>query len=375
MPQDIPDWTQQHQAQLIGRSPANTPLGDTSPSTQSADSAVESITTTPGIVSSGGVLCSFKAAAGQTPALVGNVGAILVGSTTSVSPLFGQATVAGHLLACWVRGEGSAPTTAAAGWVQQKIVITSAGIAAIWARPNCGNAEAAPVFTCSGGADPMVAQLIEVSGIATASPLDQSANASQSTPTSIKVQMAAVDSTSLDLVMLLTAWLLATPAAASFSQAMNNNMTAVHAGDTGIGSRLAHSSHSFGFVPAGSTAQPLGVAEWDFDATGTSAPAAGTAPSVVLAAVAGKTYHCGAYDGAVVLGVATALTGQVTEVLDGVTVMAQHAIGIPAAIGNAWHVERQGLGYKGTVGASMTSKVTAVGASNLGTCGIGAYLR
>lgn len=106
-------------------------------------------------------------------ALVGNVGAIATGTTT-VTPAYGQATTAGHLLVARICFVGNATVaTTATGWVQAIKVANSTAInSAIWYKPNSGASETAPTFTVASGTY-LAADLSEWSGIATSSPLDQ----------------------------------------------------------------------------------------------------------------------------------------------------------------------------------------------------------
>ena len=222
-----------------------------------ADSGSCVITTTPSLIANpSGVLASFKAAAGLTIARVGALGAFATGAATTVSPAFGQATTAGNLLVAWVASDTAAPTTAAAGWVQAVVYSFAGGdFTAIWYKPNCGAAEAAPTFTDASGVNPMKAQLGEFSGAATASPLDQTASANNPGPT-VSVTAGAADAANGDLVLLATDWPLSLAGTATFAESFNNGATAVHAGDDGASSLTFHRSFAYGIVTNNQTAGP-----------------------------------------------------------------------------------------------------------------------
>jgi hypothetical protein len=131
-------------------------------------------------------------------ALVGNVGAIATGTTT-VTPAFGQATTAGHLLVARVVFVGNATVaTVASGWVQAlKVANGTAVNTAIWYKPNSGASETAPTFTVASGTY-LAADLSEWSGVATTSPLDQTGSGTGS-GTNPFVQNNTADATSGDV--------------------------------------------------------------------------------------------------------------------------------------------------------------------------------
>jgi hypothetical protein len=214
-----------------------------------ADSGTDDITTGGSILASSGVLgvlTSFKPAAGSTIARVGAIGAFTIGTNTAVTPAYGQATVAGHLLVAVVTSDGTGTTTTAAGWAQAQ-VISSIGQVAIWYKKNCGAGEAAPTFTSTTGSTPMHAQLTEFSGAHLTAPLDQiSPPNTQSDP--VIVRNGGIDVGFGDLVVMDVRWRLAGAATATFLDTFNNGAAAVHMGDSGGSSLSRHSSFSYGIT-------------------------------------------------------------------------------------------------------------------------------
>jgi hypothetical protein len=373
MPNDVADWTRVNQEQIVGRAPLFTPLGDVTSPSLAPDSVVETFFGG-NLVDHAGVVASFKAAAGQVIARVGALGAFLVGPNTTITPAFGQATVAGHCLAAWVTAGQSAISSTSPGWVE----IFNAGInnnASVWIKPNCGNGEAAPTFTAAGATRPMMAQLGEFSGVATVSPQENS-GAVQSPPIGypMAIKAAAADVVTGDLLLCATVWRTSAAGTASFSDAYGNQATPVLAGNSGASSLIAHSNFTYAIIPALVGAQPLGVRSWDYDITGTSAPAAGAQATVTLAASPGKTYRAAFLDAALVnTGVAA---GRVTTaLLDGAAVIFTGGLGAQAATGAMGLYAASGLGYKGTVGNSMTWRQSAGVANYVESVNIGAYLQ
>lgn len=114
----------------------------------------------------------------MSAALVGAAGAIATTATTSVTPAFGQATTSGHLLVARVAAVGTALgqiSTTSSGWTLAVSGPTGSTMqSAIFYKVNSAAGETAPTFTCTG-ATAMFADLEEVSGSATSSPVDQSA--------------------------------------------------------------------------------------------------------------------------------------------------------------------------------------------------------
>lgn len=373
MPNDVQDWTALQQVNLISQSKQLE--GDLGSLALNADSGTATISPNgPTVNGGGGVLASFKAAAGAVIALVGNLGAVSVGSVTSIQPAFGQATVATHLLLAWVTGPFQS-SSVSVGW--SKVLDfqgAAGGWSALWAKPNCGSGETAPTFTFSAfsAANPVTAQLAEFSGVATASPTEQTGSASTTTG-GLTVSAGAADAALGDLIAMASRFGIAGFSTATFSQSMNN-ATVVHAGDSGTTVATSFGSHDFGIVSTAGNVIPLGVQPWPVDSSGLSAPVAGSAPSVVLAATPGKAYTATEWDASLVATAATA-DRQYVELLDGAVIIWQHILGVDAVIDRANQVTVQGRARKGTVGNSMTLKLAAIGASSIGTCDLGAYLR
>jgi hypothetical protein len=203
---------------------------------------------TPSTASSG-VLASFKPA--TTIALVGAVGAFTTGGASTVSPPFGQATVAAHLLVAWVTATNSPAsiTTGAAGWVKAVGQISSSTESTIWYKPNCGAGETAPTFTCTGGSSVMYAQLAEFSGALTASPLDKTGSTNSPPGVFMTITTSAADSVGGDLMVSSVRWWMPT-ASTAVMRTTYNNSAAVNIGNSGAASVSRHSNFSYGIIGA-----------------------------------------------------------------------------------------------------------------------------
>lgn len=367
---------------------ATNPLGDTTAASLAADQGVESIVATGGLQVVDAALASLKPAAGQTVAQVGALGAPIVGGNTSVSPTFGQATVAGHCLVCWVTsvdGGGGGPTTAAAGWAKIKdVATTGASHAAIWARLNCGAGEAPPVFTCGASTRPMTAQLGEFSGVATAAATDQTGGASAGpagvSTFTITVTNALADAAPGDLVLMCVTWEYSggLSQTATFADSFNNGMVTVHAGDTGTNSQRITSSFSYAIVPSFTAPFPFGTVPWDWDATGENGPAAGSQAKVILAAVAGRAYRVHTIAASQLTTGAVAPQSAIQVIDGGATVVWPRYLGsmsATAAIGVSAGFELTGMALKITAGNTLTIQHSAAQASVEQAVAIGAYLR
>jgi len=353
---------------------AGTALGDTSLPALAADSVTETIIFGPGQAGGDGILASFKAAAGAKIAQVGSLGAALIGSSTAVSPLFGQPTTAGNLLTAWLSAAPSPaaePTTVAAGWVKVKSVSALGSWLQIWAKPNCGNAEAAPTFTQSGGALPMFAQLAEWSGAATVTPADQTGSGSTASAVLV-MTAAAVDVAFGDLVLTVTRWQInQSGGSPSYADTINNGGTVTSAGTPHSG--IQASNFSFSIVPVIAAALPVGVAPWDWDAQGTNNPATGSIPSVTLAASPGKKYRV-TFLSCSIFQTGASANGGMATVKDGSNVIFSRALAVLAAVGNFCGFDIPGLAQPCTVGNSVTFAGVSTTTGN-GAVTIGAYLR
>lgn len=373
MPNDIPDWTGQNLVQLV--SAGGQFIGDLGGATLNKDSATETITTPAAVGASGMALASFKAAVGLVPALVGVAGPILAGSNTHVAPLFNQATTAGNFLVACCIGQPGAPVVTGAGWALV-IKADQPGICvAIYSKPNCGAAEAPPVFDVAGGTTIMIAQLAEFSGVLAAAPTDQVIGVVGNAVTTITATNPAKDVAFGDLVILATRWSLGNPAAATFSDVLNNGAAVVLLGTLAAPSGPTRVvNYGFAVIPAVAAALPLGVRAWDYDASGVSAPAAGTAASVILAAGTGKAYRV-AMLAASVEATTAAIAGSYVQVLDGAAVLFQYILFTQALIGQIAQLGPAPVAYKGSAGNSLTFKFTAAQVGALETVSVGAYLQ
>lgn len=229
-------------------------LSATLPVTATPDRDTETITTSGTVQIGLGVLASFKAASAISR--VGALGAFTTGTAGSVSPTYGQATTAGHLLVAWVDASTGGITTGAAGWVQAAAQAFT-GMVAIWYKPNCGAGEAAPTFTCAGGgAGAMHAQLAEFQGPATVSPVDKTAGALGSA-SGISLSANAAD-VGLDLVVTGAHWDLVSNATATFSTTYTT-APVVAAGNSGAASTTGHANFSYGVIAS----VPLTLNGWN----------------------------------------------------------------------------------------------------------------
>lgn len=110
-----------------------------------------------------------------------------------------------------------------------------------------------------------------------------------------------------------------------------------------------------------------------YDVTGFSAPASGSQATVTLAATAGKFYRATYLAAAVQAGAATAFAVDF-ELLDGVTILMQDQLGVPATVGSLARYNQSGLAYKGSVNTSMTLKFGNANANDTQRVDIAAYL-
>lgn len=374
MPNDVPDWTAQTKANLVGGI-SNLNLGDVGAPSLQADSVTESFSGAGGLAGNGSiVLASFKAAAASTIAKVGALGALLVGTASSVSPLFGQAPTAGNLLVAWVTAGSGDPTTNAAGWVKGVSLGSDGQFSAIWYKPNAAGGDAAPVFTVGAGSNLMSAQLGEFSGAATVSPLDQSGSSAYTT-NPIAVVGGAIDVAFGDLVLTASRVEEQQSGTAVFTNTINNGGTPVQAGSAQVGSGGNRGCNfTYTIIPAATVAQPLGVAAWAYDSVGNSRPATGSIAQVILAATPGKTYTLAELDVALVQ-VSGALTVPGQRVIDGGIGKWNRWMGVTATAGDKDHVYLSGLGLKGTAGNSMTIDFDGNNAGVAQAVNVGAYLR
>jgi len=377
VPNDIPDWTGQNRVNIRG-DVSGVPLGDTGAAVQSKDSQTNQITTTAPVGQAAQCLASFKAAAGLSPAAVGVPGAVAAGSTTSVTPAFGQATVAGHLLVALVSSPafaGSIINSVSAGWVKAVDLSTTGG-SAIWYKPNCGNSEAAPTFTCgAGGGTPMFAQLLEFSGVATASPVDKTSTANPIGPSSSTATNASVDGTSGDLMASVTTWLLNSAATATFTDTYNNGAAAVQTGNTGATSRAQQTAFSYALIPAPTAILPFGVAPWPYDVMSVSAPATGTQATITLAANATKRYIAAALSGSVTSTTAVVSGAREFKLVDGSTAIFQRTLSTPAVAGQIAFCDLPGVAYAGSINSAMVLSLDTGVANISERVSLAAYLR
>ena len=123
---------------------------------------------------------------------------------TTLTPAFGQATTAGHLLLAWVYSNGSSTSFSTAcsdpSWTLAGHAGAQYGWESLWYKPDCGTAEAAPSFTDPGNSVPL-SQLLEFSGVRA---LDQAA-AGTGTPDATYTAPGP-DTGSGDLIFAFCAW-------------------------------------------------------------------------------------------------------------------------------------------------------------------------
>jgi hypothetical protein len=219
----------------------------------------------------------------------------------------------------------------------------------------------------------MHAQLGEFSGVATVAPLDQTAVINSGLLTATVTNPAA-DVASGDLVVMCTRWTLASAASATFTDILNNNMAAIHMGDTGTTSQVRQSSFSYGIVPAIAAALPLGTAPWPYDSAGSAAPATGSTATVTLAANPTKAYTVAAYSGEMAQTGATADAGEAFSLIMGSAIQ-QHRLSVAAGVGNFAQKDRTGLAFKGALNQAVTVNFGGALATILESVTVAAYLR
>jgi hypothetical protein len=140
--------------------------------------------------------------------------------------------------------------TASAGWtkVGQANSPDANQQAQLWSRVAAG-ADATPTFTATAGARPMHAQVAEFH-LATATVDQQTTNTGGAVNT-LTLTNPGVDTVAGDLVMMAGGWSLNSAATAAFSNTFNNNVAAVHLGDSGAASVTNHSTFDYGILPTG----------------------------------------------------------------------------------------------------------------------------
>lgn len=110
-----------------------------------------------------------------------------------------------------------------------------------------------------------------------------------------------------------------------------------------------------------------------YSVTGVSAPAIGTAASVVLAAVPGKAYTL-AYAKASLTPTTAAVQRIGYVFLDGASTVGTDIMAVPATIDSQQTRQESQLGIPGSVGNSLTVQQTGMAAGGQGTVSVGAYL-
>lgn len=374
MPNDVPDFTALSSVQI--QSQNGQIIGDVAQGPFLADSIVQVITPAAGSVVDGSIACvSLHPAAGQTINIFVSPPAPVVGTAASVTPAFAQATTAGNLLTAAVVGDGTEPTTAAVGWVKAQSVGTP--WAALWVKPNCGNNEAAPTFTASNGKAPMIAQLNEWSGAATANPVNQTGSgAAAPAINQMTAVNAAADGESGDLFLTCICWLVSASGTPSYKSSINNNTVGLQAGtatSSGGGNNIA-ANFPFGIIPASKAVLPLGTVGWDWDVSGSSVPAQGTIPSVVFAATPGQKYRLNRIVASIRPDTA-AQASSLIQVKDGTSVIWSIYLAAIATIDAIDRADLADLRLPGTTGNSMTVALGSIGAAVTGGVAAGVYLR
>lgn len=170
---------------------------------------------------------------GGAVALVANGTVVSNGGSGAVAPAFGGTTVAGHLLLCTViattDSAGGNFTCSSGSWSR---AVQEVGIAnvqsAIFYKANCVAGETAPTFSYSLAAT-LNAALWEFSGVATLSPLDQSAGANGSGSISSSAQAnpicGAADGFSGSLIVTSDAWTFSSGTTSTSTDTYGNGAT------------------------------------------------------------------------------------------------------------------------------------------------------
>lgn len=377
MANDVPDWTGQQRVNIRGEV-SGAPLGDVGAPTLIPDSVSETLSWGGGtVIGNAAVLASFKPAAGSVIAQVGALGAFTRAAGSPITPPFAQPTVAGHLLLAWVSSLNNEATTVAAGWVRVVSRHDLAGNtwAGLWAKLNCGAAEAAPQFTAPGGSGNLYAQLGEFSGVALAAATDVTASVTTAS-NPVAVTAGAPDAGFGDLVAQASSWWMNFPqTVAGFAATVNNLAALVHAGDSGAGTpTVQHASFNYAIVPAATMVLPLGTQPWPVDVTATTLPATGSNATATLAANPSKAYTIHTYSGELAQ-TATTADVETLNLQHGATPFASHRLAVPSGAGTSRDLGRVGVAHKGAINEAISLGFSSATAGVAQSVSIGAYLR
>lgn len=316
----------------VGQSGA--PLGDTTVAALVGDSDTESISTTDPSPNSRLAIASYKPSAGNQCLPVGVPGAIATGTTTKVSPAWGQPTTAGNMGIAYVSYTSNLTTdadatTAAGGWVRDVGILAASAQTnvAIWRKSTLGAGEAPPQFTkAQAGLAPMVAQLIEVGSVLAGGTLDRTGTTVGGFPAVVTASAPDAAYGNFVAVAAQVRYGDGNPHTATFSDTLNNGMTPVPIGNTGATSALWASNYLYGLVPLAKTPAALGIQAFNmrswpglYDGQAHAQPAVGTKATVTLAANLTKRWVCDYAEG-ILFSTTSAAGGQgLYTLIDGVS--------------------------------------------------------
>ena len=175
--------------------------------------------------------------------------------SATLSPAFGQATTAGHLLIAWVSSNNDSVTdlftVSGTGWVK---ITTNGGQydwATIYYKPNCGASETAPVFSAAGTNYAEGSVLAEFSGAAATTPLDSFGDSGGSVSGTTTAAYTASDAGAGDLIVYAACW-LGGSGTNTMSSMVDSSGTAVTPTSPGTGIN-GNYSYLFAYGIAGST--------------------------------------------------------------------------------------------------------------------------
>lgn len=187
-------------------------------------------------------------------------GTVATGAT-SASPTFGASTTAGNLLVCIAAAQAisGAMTITGSGWLAVHADGTVPD-SMVFYKPNCGAGETAPVVNGGSGAGFVAAVLMEFSGAAAASPLDQVRD-NNSSVTPLSLTMLGADAGAGELVVAAQGDVLSKAGTATTSHTYNNGATAQQNLNNDGTSTATHYRFSYGITTGNASADNVSLAD------------------------------------------------------------------------------------------------------------------
>lgn len=180
------------------------------------------------------------------PALV-SAGPVLVPSSTTVRPRFGQPTIPGNLLVAIIHSGNTPGTTVNdAAWKLAVEIQIVGGTVSIWYKPNSNGNDLNPTFTTASNLS--AGQLFEYSGIVTVNPLDQVASANTAL-SSVTATMPFRDKLPGSLLVSGIMWQSSpADASASFLDKFSSNVGSTLVGSAEDGTHVIFWRHNYGIT-------------------------------------------------------------------------------------------------------------------------------